>query len=229
MNHEIRQQVTELRKQGYTYSEIQKEVGILPKSTLSYWCKDIRIPDEILQQKIKRNKEKLKLAREKALKSNENKRDKYLAELVKRTEYFAQTMNNNDVAKIALAMLYLGEGSKNPKRGCVCLGNSDPKVIQIFLDLLRYCYIINESKFRCTIQCRDDQNEDDLMKFWHKITNVPYSQFYQTQKDPRTKGKPSKKPNYKGVCRIDYFCADIFYELMYIIDAISKGARSLVG
>ena len=92
-----------------------------------------------------------------------------------------------------------------------------------FLYLLRYCYDIDEKKLRCTVQSRADQNVGELEKFWSKITEIPPSQFYKTRIDSRTIGKKSKKLNYKGVCRIDYFSGDLFIELMQIPKIIYKG------
>ena len=102
-------------------------------------------------------------------------------------------------------------------------GNSDPSIISLFMSLLRYCYNIDESKFRCTLQCRADQNTKKLEKFWSQITKIPLSQFYKARVDPRTIDKPSKKLNYKGVCRIDYFSADLFIELKQIAEIIHRG------
>ena len=107
----------------------------------------------------------------------------------------------------------MGEVAKT-KRGSLMFGNSDPRVIALFLRLLRQCYNINEDKFRCTLQCRADQNIETLERFWSKITNVPLKQFYKARVDSRTIGKKSRKMDYKGVCRIDYFSADLFNEII---------------
>ena len=112
-------------------------------------------------------------------------------------------------------MLYLGEGAKS-SRGSVCFGNSDPFIISLFLNLVRKCYKVDEKKFRCTVLCRADQSVGNLEKFWLKITKIPKSQFYKTRIDARTIGKPTKKLDYKGVCVINYFSADIFLDLMQI-------------
>ena len=42
-----------------------------------------------------------------------------------------------------------------------------------------------------------------------------------TKIDVRTLGKPTKKQDYKGVCRVDYFSAEIFIELKEIADLIA--------
>ncbi|MFH1404822.1 MAG: hypothetical protein ABIH21_01835 [Patescibacteria group bacterium] len=131
--------------------------------------------------------------------------------------------NTKEGKQIQLAMLYFGEGTKNRKRGCLTIGNSDPQLIKHFLHLLRTCYMLDESKFRCTVQCRADQNSDLLTIFWSEQTNIPLTQFYKTQVDKRTIGKPTKKLNYKGVCRIDYFNSNIFHEMISCYQILSQG------
>lgn len=95
-------------------------------------------------------------------------------------------------------------------------------MIGLFLKLLRQCYEIDEKKFRFTLQCRADQNVKKLEDYWSKVTRIPLSQCFKVQIDPRTIGKPSKKKDYKGVCRIDYFSAHIDTELKIIVIIISK-------
>lgn len=227
-NFEIRKKAIALRKEGKTYSEVRRILTTdIPKSTLSYWFKNIKLSDKH-QKKIKRKIAKnVHKGRIKALAINRAKREKYLQSLIERNKHLSDTIQNKDVAKIALAMLYLGDGSKSLKRGSMMFGNSDPFIVSLFLDLLRYCYDIDETKFRCTVQCRADQNTKELEEFWPKITKIPASQFYKTRIDPRTKGKRSKKRDYKGVCRIDYFSAETFIELMQIPQII--GAHGAIG
>ena len=219
----LRNRVKQLRKTGKTYLEIKKIVRRrIPKSTLSYWCKNVK-----LSQKYQKRIQKLvlnyaKIGRATALIVNKKRREKYLGSVANRNKHLATVLENKNIAKIALAMLYLGEGSKT-KRGSLMFGNSDPFIISLFLYLLRYCYNIDESKFRCTLQCRSDQNIENLEKFWSKLTKIPKSRFYKAKIDPRTVGKPSKKSGYKGVCRIDYFSADLFIELITIPNIIYKG------
>lgn len=220
----LKNKVIQLRKLGKTYGEIQKILKtIIPKSTLSYWCSGVDLPKEY-QDKIKKiNLDNARKGRAVALIVNQIKRKKYLEYLFFRNKHLAKILENEDIAKIALVMLYLGEGAKNLKRGSLMFANSDPFIVSLFLYLLRNCYKIDESKFRCTLQCRADQNIKQLEKFWSDITNVPLPQFYKARVDPRTIGKKSKKPDYKGVCRIDYFSAEIFLELMQIPKIIYNG------
>jgi len=217
-----KQEAIILRKKGFTYGEIKKYLGIpIPKSTLSLWFKRITLSNIACNRLNNARSLKQKESHMRALEANKKKRINYLEEIEKRTKHLEKYLDNNDIAKIVLAMLYLGEGAKGPRRSFM-LGNSNPKVVKLYLNLLRKCYIIDEKKFRCTLQCRADQNIPKLENFWHKVTGIPKTQFYKARIDPRTIGKKSKKPEYKGVCRIDYFSADMYNEVEKIIELICK-------
>jgi len=219
----IKKRVITLRQEGKTYGEMQKMLNMeVPKSTLSYWCKDIPLPSGY-QEKIKKlNLKNARRGRAIAFIVNRNKREEYLQSIVNDNQKLKKVFKDKDVAKLCLSMLYLGEGGKTG-RGSLMFGNSDPFIISLYLFLLDYCYGIEEHKIRCTVQCRADQNIEQLEKFWSKITKISNDKFYKTRIDPRTKGKPTKKIDYKGVCKIDYFSAHIFNELMIIPKVIHKG------
>lgn len=223
----LREKVKKLRKQGKTYSEIMSALKTsIPKSTLSYWCRNIPLPRGFQRRIAAYNKFNLKKARQIALAVNKAKRENYFQSILDRNKHLAEVSKSRDVGKIALAMLYLGEGAKN-RHGSLLIGNSDSGFITLFLYLLRYCYKINESRFRCTVQCRADQNVKKLERFWSKKTKIPRSRFYKAQIDPRTIGKRTKKKSYKGVCRIDYFSADIYNDIKMIGEIITRVASEL--
>ncbi len=210
---EIKEKIISFRKKGLTYSEIKKSIGIeIPKSTMSTWCKGLVLPvfyKEKVRLIVNKN---LKKARKKSIISKRKKKQDYLNSLFFKNKQVDIKIKDFDVAKIALAVLYLGEGGKR-ENGALVFGNSNPDIIKLFLKLLRYCYKIDESKFRCTLQCRFNQDVLGLEKFWQEITQISFEQFYKVQIDPRTIGKPSKKKDYKGVCRIDYFSSDVFWDI----------------
>lgn len=218
----LKEKVIRLRKQGKTYFKIQKSLKQnIPKSTLSYWCRNIPLPGNYQRKIEEYNKFNLDKARKIAFIVNKNKREKYLKSVANRNKHLPIIFKNKNVGKIAVALLYLAEGRKK-RRGSLMFGNSDPFIIDLFLHLLRYCYNIDETKFRCTLQCRADQNIKKLEKFWSQVTKISLSQFYKARIDSRTIGKPSKKLDYKGVCRIDYFSADLYIELTQIPKIIYK-------
>ena len=75
------------------------------------------------------------------------------------------------------SMLYWGEGYKSEKSSSVDFTNSDPEMIALFLKYLRNIYSINENKLRVLLYCYSDQNVNDLIKYWSKLTKIPKSQF----------------------------------------------------
>jgi hypothetical protein len=212
---EIKKEAIALRLHGRSYSEISKMLGRnIPKSTFSTWFKGLQLPVDV-QEKIKADSLKnLALARNVSLHNNAIKRREYLDKIINSNAHLADIIKNPDIAKVALAMLFLAEGSK--RSGSIVFGNSDPYIIDMFLHLMRICYKVDEEKFRCTVQCRMDQDVHALEVFWSSITKIPLSKFLKAQVDRRSVGKPTKKENYKGVCRINYYSADVFNDLSQV-------------
>lgn len=208
--------IQELRSQGNTYGEITKIIKrAIPKSTLSEWCKKIDLPLNY-QEKISRlNKNNLNIGRKIAVEINKIKRQEFFEMLKLKNLPIAKEITNIKTAKIALAMLCLGEASKyNSKtKSPFSLGNSDPRIIIIFLKFLKSCFDFDIKKVRCIVQCRFDQNPDLLKKYWSKTTGIPENLFYKPNIDPRTKGKPTIKENYKGVLRIQYLDTKVQHEI----------------
>ncbi|MDP1690124.1 MAG: hypothetical protein Q8L52_02910 [bacterium] len=212
-----RQKAEQLRRKGKTYSEIKSFLKKdIPKSTLAYWCRDIPLPKSY-HTKVRRLNE-LNFAKAQAIssKNREEKREAFFKDLDIQNNNLLDTFaENKHGRKIVLAVLYLAEGSKTA-RGSLMFGNSDPSVVRMFVNLMRECYKLDERKFRCTLQCRADQNINGLEKFWSKTTKISLEQFYKARVDKRTLGQISEKQDYKGVCRIDYFSSVIDLELKRI-------------
>ena len=213
-NEILIQKARELRFKGLTYREIRSALNLaIPKGTLNSWFKDIILPESYYNKISQLNMEHLKKARLISIKANKIKRQEFLNELDKINLTIANSIHSHKTAKIALAMLCLGEASKYVPRRSFSLGSSDPRIIIIFLALLKKCFNFKQIKVRCTVQCRADQNIEELENFWLNITKIPKAQFYKARIDPRTVGKPMRKINYKGVLKIDYFDTKIQLEL----------------
>lgn len=208
----IIQEVLQLRSQGKTYREIRLLLKRnIPKSTLSGWCKNVTLPKNYVDRIALLNINNLNKARLIAHEISKIKREKLLKEIANVNLPIAAKIQNREVAKIALAMLCLGEASRT--RGSFNLGSSDPRIITLFIELLKKCFVFDLEKIRCTVQCRADQDIELLEIYWLNITKIPKRLFYKAQIDPRTEGKPTKDNNYKGVLRIDYFNTKVQIEL----------------
>lgn len=213
---EVRILVEKLRKAGKTYSEIQRALPIIiSKSTVSLWARKIPLSENQKMRITKIVDTNIRSARVRGLETNRKKHALHLKKIRKSAEIVRGFTKSIAVSKAILGTLYLGEGSKT-RRSFLTIGNSNPEIIRLFLTLFRQCYSIDEKKFRCTVQCRADQNARTLELFWARITHIPPAQFYATRVDPRSVGQKTRKPDYKGVCRIDYFSADIYNELKFI-------------
>lgn len=73
-------------------------------------------------------------------------------------------------------MLYWSEGSKRDGK-TVDLANSDPEMIQIFLQFLRKIYRVSEERLRILLYCYSNQSIPRLTKYWSNITGLPQKQF----------------------------------------------------
>lgn len=228
-NKELIQQVRFLRTQGKTYGEIQELLKRkFPKSTLSEWCKKTLLPPYYMERISKLNLSNLGKARSTAVEINKIKREEFFDHINFINAPIASKIHNKDTAKIALSMLCLGEASKYGNGSSFCLGNSDHRIITLFIELLRTCLpTFDSKKIRCTVQCRADQNIEKLEQYWQKITKIKESQFYKTRIDLRTVGKPTKRKGYCGVLRIDYLDREIQLELeslaQLVYNQIKKG------
>ena len=93
------------------------------------------------------------------------------------------------------------------------------------MELIKKCFQFDLEKVRCTVQCRADQNTDDLVKFWMSHTKIPKRLFYKAKIDPRTIGKPTLKKDYKGVLRVDYFDSNVHLTLESLADLVYNQLR----
>lgn len=205
--------ICQLRREGKTYAEINQHLGMdIKKSTLSYWCSNIALTRSYYEKLKIQNTSNLMKARQIAVNTNKRKRALYLSSIDEKNIEIANSINVSHVSKIALAMLCMGEATKYGK-SAFALGNSDPRIIVIFLQLLRKDVAFDSRKLRGTVQCRADQNISELETYWANITNIPKSQFYKAQIDPRTVGKITINANYKGVFRVNYLDTNMQLEL----------------
>jgi hypothetical protein len=214
-------QAQALRRSGFTYQEIADQLGQrLPKATVATWCRGIELGAAAAKERRLRLQPKLAKAREAAQAIKRKRRLKRERQAKARLQPLVALLDDVRVAKIVLAMLYAAEGGKTHNRACVTFGNSDPRMIKLFLRLFGQCYELDPSRFRCTVMGRADMDYSRLNDYWQKVTRIPNSQFYAPRIDPRTVGKPSRKPDYKGVCRIDYFSAPVYNDIVLAIDVI---------
>lgn len=198
----LRNKVRELRSQGLTYNEIQIDLGhLVPKSTLSNWCMDIQLTAEQRKRIQALSSKNLIVAREAAVESKLARRKLDLGIARREAKHLVGAVSVRD-AKIALAMLYLGEGYKYPSYSGLRLGSSDQNIILLYIRLLMICFGKKPDDLKCIISHRVDQDLEQLITYWSSLTKIPNANFYRSKPDPRTADKPTRNSNYMGVATI---------------------------
>ena len=175
-NLEKKLQAQKLRREGFSYSEIQRIVKV-PKSTLSGWCRDVAITEE---QALRLFKNKLKGAAKGRIigaKRQQAKRLKQIREMLVegRTEVGKLSARDRFIAGISL---YSAEGTKKDK---ACnFSNSDPLLIKFMSAWFREFCHVPESKLRGGLWIHDNLSVKTAIKHWSDLTKIPISQFHKT-------------------------------------------------
>lgn len=211
-----------LRSKGWSIGEISLKICI-PKNTISGWVKDIKLT----KSQIKRIKEKELTSRAAgrliAAKLLREKVEKWKQGIREKVKYFGQfPFGDPEIGKLICGLLYLCEGAKYPASRYLHFGNSDSEIIYFFINLLRKTYDIDEDKLRFSIGYRYDQNYEELKNYWSNLIGIPASRCLNAKPDMRTKGKPTLRKDYRGVCRIIYYDTSLQFELQSIGEAIIK-------
>lgn len=167
-----------LRKNGKSYNNIRKILGLKSKGTLSLWFRNIKLSHKSLELLEKNNK----LAHERGL-VNANKNRKIRIEDENEKAYIAgqgsiKSISKRDILLIG-AVLYWGEGTKS-ERGTVSLSfsNSDPLMVAVYMRFVREILKIPEERIRSGIHIYPSISIDEAKKFWSKTTKLPENRFY---------------------------------------------------
>lgn len=211
---ELKIRAIKSRKNGNSLRDIEKKFGV-PRSTLSGWFKDIKL-EKKYQTKLHNNwKNALKKARKKAVRWHNQQKE--LRIKIAENQALETLLNLDNKSKplqeLALAMLYLGEGSKT-KNGTV-MGNSDPLILKFFVNSLLEIYNIDAQKIKCSLHLRVDQDPKILTKFWSNELNIPIKNFTSFSVDLRSTGR-STYSNYNGVCVVSCGNIAIQRKLIYL-------------
>lgn len=213
-----------LRQQGFTFTEIQAHIGVVPKSTLSGWLKGVTLSTEQRARIDERIRQGGATGRPLARAAWKRKIAAWQQAIDKRVEPLGRlSYNSPEIARLVCGLLYLCEGGKYPSSRQLMFGNSDPRIIATFLRLLRQSYRIDESRLRARVMHRWDQHGRQLVSRWSTITGIPKRQFYPPYADRRTEHRVTKRSDYLGVCCIQYGDTAIQYELQAIGEAAVSG------
>lgn len=212
--YELKEGAIELRKHGFSMNMIEDRYGIA-RSTLSGWFKNVKLTPIQKRKLLQNSKINLIAAREKAvLWHNEQKRRRLEEAKLQALHTLGKiNTNNKHILELALAILYLSEGSKTTVE--TSIGSSDPLVLKFFLSCLKKIYNFDVNKIGCELHLRADQNPNKIKRFWAKELKLPLNNFKQVTVDKRTLGSKTF-PHYKGVCVLRCGSVAIQRKLLYL-------------
>ena len=216
--------VIALRAKGKTYQEINKLTDrVVPKSTVSYWCKDVVLPKFYYDKIIRLNDKNRARGRKMAIAHRKSEVRGLIDKLRDENEHLVRELTHEpSIQKVVLAVLYYCEGNKWKSHRGLMLGSSDPYLLTLYIKLLKSVYSIEKLSLRARVSYRADQDIGRLEHYWSRLIGIPLKNFYETKPDMRTVGKPTKIPGYKGVCVISCAGAKIQLELEQIVIMLSS-------
>lgn len=192
-----KQKAIELRKQGFSYRDIMKEIPVA-KGTLSGWLNRLTLSPEEEQKLIDRVQANKDRGASRAALSNRTRRIARDAITEREARAFFEK-NKKNMEFLTGIILYWAEGSK--RNSCFSFINSDPDMLVVMKKwMLRYLPI-SEEDLRIRLFIHEPFRKDNLEVFWSKTLDFPMEKFQSTFiKHTPHAGK--KNPAYRGYARI---------------------------
>ncbi|MFF4400844.1 hypothetical protein [Streptomyces sp. NPDC001480] len=191
---DLRGRARELRLQGWTYDQIQVELGC-SKSSISLWVRDLPKPERRDPTEQATLAARKRWEHELAMREQKRQQTKAAA-----AEQLGE-MSDRDLF-IAGVALYWAEGSKDKpydRRENVLFVNSDPGVIQIYLAWLSLLGVEPE-RLTYRVMIHITANVEGAKRYWADLVGVEASAFQKTtikKHNPKTVRK-NVGDNYRG-------------------------------
>ena len=204
----------QMRKRGASITKIRGRLHI-SKSTLHEWFKNIKLTKRQIEKLRRNSLMALALARRRAVFWHHEQKRKRLKEAKNAAQLTLNKINETDMTtlELALAILYLGEGSKANTE--TAIGSSDPMILKFFLSCLTRLYNFDITKIRCELYLRWDQNPNKIKRYWSNTLRLPLHCFKGINMDKRTEKKLTYT-SYKGVCNLRCGSVAIQRKLVYL-------------
>ena len=194
----------ELRKKGYTISEIAKKLRI-SRSTISQWCRDISLTPEQIRKLVERQRLRGYEGRLKFSEKIRKRRIKEAMELRKEGLKEIGKLSKRDFF-IAGVAIYWCEGYTSSSSEKVNFTNSDPKMLLFMLEWFKKICNVENKRFsvQITINQIHRPRIAQIEEYWSKLLGIPKPQFTKTV---LIKTKPKKIyrnfENYYGTVKIN--------------------------
>ncbi|MEU9593467.1 hypothetical protein AB0D84_27600 [Streptomyces sp. NPDC048193] len=199
---DLRERARELRLQGWTYDQIQVELGC-SKSSISLWVRDLPKPEQRPRTRTRAEASAIaKRGWEATLRVREEERQQTRR---KASEEVA-TMTDRELFLTGVA-LYWAEGSKSKpysRRERVSFINSDPDVITVFLAWLTLLRV-DPASLRFTVHIHETADVPGAEAYWAEHVGIKTADLLKTtlkRHNPSTNRKNTDQ-SYRGCLRVD--------------------------
>ncbi|MFJ8110281.1 hypothetical protein [Streptomyces sp. NPDC096132] len=196
---DLRDRARELRLQGWTYDQIQVELGC-SKSSISLWVRDLPKPER------KRNSAEASAIARRGWEATLQRREEERQHVKAVAKQAVGDLSDREVFLAGVA-LYWAEGAKDKsysRRERLHFINSDPNVISFFLRWLDTLGVERE-RLRFRVSIHESANVKDAEEFWAGLAGVEPSALQKAtikKHNPKTSRKNTEEA-YRG-CLIIY-------------------------
>ncbi|OGN27860.1 MAG: hypothetical protein A2941_00740 [Candidatus Yanofskybacteria bacterium RIFCSPLOWO2_01_FULL_49_17] len=160
-----------LRRGGYSYSEIRKFVNV-PKATLAFWTRDLKLSDEQVARLRKKQLE--------SVKQGTKNRSEGVARTIQQIELSA-IKNVGAISKRELwlmgILLYWRNRNKNDIHKGVSFSSGDPDLVRLFLKWLEEAGRIPKEEIALDLFLGRPKDKKEAITFWVKETGFPTANF----------------------------------------------------
>lgn len=190
-----------LRKQGKSIREIVSALGI-PLSTVSYWCRDIRLTKRQQEKLTARQESRSYAGRLKAVERLKRERIENTRQLKNKGVKEIGKLSDKEIFLAGIG-LYWGEGYRSHEK--IGFTSKDEKIVKFIIVWFKKFLNAKTSDFilRVSINNTRKNRVKKVERYWSLITGIPLNQFTKPS-FIKTKQKKiySKPEDYYGTLRI---------------------------
>ncbi|MFJ3664024.1 hypothetical protein ACIPPM_26605 [Streptomyces sp. NPDC090119] len=171
---DLREQARELRRQGWTYDQIEAALGC-SRSSVSLWVRDLPKPER------KRSPEEAAAIARKGWEERLRVRDEERRRIKDEARRAVGPLSERELFLVGVG-LYWAEGAKDKpydRRENVTFVNSDPGMITTFLAWLDLLGVERE-RLRFTVMIHETADVPGAERYWSELVGADRSAFYKT-------------------------------------------------
>ncbi|MFD8236996.1 hypothetical protein ACFV20_34605 [Streptomyces sp. NPDC059696] len=220
---DLREKARELRLQGWTYDQIEVELGC-SRSSISLWVRDLPKPER------RRTPEEASAIAKRGWEATLRLRDEERQQTKTAAKQAIGALSPRELFLVGVG-LYWAEGSKDKpydRRENVCFVNSDPGMIEVFLAWLDLLGVERE-RLKFTVMIHESADVADAERYWADLVGADRSAFNKTtlkRHNPKTQRK-NVGDSYRGCLVVKVLKgADLYRRIEGSWYGIVESARS---